>query len=268
MKAGLLRQLLVTTTIAYGVCARGQDLPQRGDVAFGGGQMIRGTVTAAASDHLTIKTDTGETYTVALSANTRLMKDQRIAAAAGGERQPRTPGTRQQIKAEDIKPGDGVGAMGELDAPKKTVHALFVAVMDADEVKKLREGMGKVFITGKVMAIDDVKLTILRSDNVTQVIEVDETTSFRKGGGRRAFASADGAAEGPPPGAATGGTGGGESITLADIKAGDMVAGQGSVKHGVFVPTNLTVVPQGAFGARMRRGGEASGPTPQTAPKQ
>ena len=269
MKAGLLRQLLVTASIAYGACAQAQDMPPRGDVAFGGGQMVRGTVTATAADHLTIKTDAGETYTVALSANTRIMKDQRTTAAVGGERQPRTQGTRQQIKVEDIKPGDGVWAMGELDAPKKTVHALFVAVMDADEVKKLREGMGKVFITGKVTAIDDVKLTILRSDNVTQVIEVDETTSFRKGGGRRAFVSADGATPAsPPPGAGSGGTGGGESITLADIKVGDMIAGQGSVKHGVFVPTNLTVVPPGAFGARMRRGGEASSSAPATAPKQ
>ena len=256
---------------AFGACAQGQDMSARGDVAIGAGQMVRGTVTAAATDHLTIKTDAGETYTVALSANTRIMKDQRALAATGADRQPRTQGTRQQIKAEDIKPGDGVGAMGELDAPKKTVHALFVAVMDAEDVKKLREGMGKVFITGKITAIDEVKLTILRSDNVTQVIEVDETTSFRKGGGRRAFASADGAtgaAANPPAGAGSGGTGGGESITLADIKVGDMIAGQGSVKHGTFVPTNLTVVPPGAFGPRMRRGGEASSSTTTAPPKQ
>jgi hypothetical protein len=253
---------------ACGACAQAQDIPARGDVALGSGQMVRGTVTATAADHLTIKTDAGETYNVALSPNTRIMKDQRLGAATGVDRQPRAQGARQQIKAEDIKPGDGVGAMGELDAPKKTVHALFVAVMDADEVKKLREGMGKVFITGKITAIDDVKLTILRSDNVNQVIEVDETTSFRKGGGRRAFTSTDGAAAGPPPGAGSGGTGGGESITLADIKVGDMIAGQGSVKHGVFVPTNLTVVPPGAFGPRMRRGSEASSSTPTAPPKQ
>jgi hypothetical protein len=270
MRAGVRRQLLVMVIAVYGASAQAQDVTGRGDVALGAGQMVRGTVTAATADHLTIKTDTGETYEVALSPNTRIMKDQRLGAAAGVDRQPRTTtGARQQIKAEDIKPGDGVGAMGELDAPKKTVHALFVAVMDADEVKRLREGMGKVFITGKVTTIDEVKLTILRSDNVSQVIEVDETTSFRKGGGRRAFASTDGAAPaGPPPGAGAGGTGGGESITLADIKVGDMVAGQGSVKHGVFVPTNLTVMPPGALGPRMRRGGEGTSSTSATPPKQ
>ncbi len=55
----------------------------------------------------------------------------------------------------------GLDAMGTLDAPTKTVHALFVTVMDAEQVKKLREGLGKVYITGKVTAIDDVKLTII-----------------------------------------------------------------------------------------------------------
>ena len=73
-----------------------------------------------------------------------------------------------------------MGAMGELDAPKKTMHALFVAVVDAEQVKKMREDLGKTYITGKVTAIDEVKLTVLRPDHVSQVIEVDETTSFRK----------------------------------------------------------------------------------------
>lgn len=270
MRAGVRRQLLVMAIAVCSASIQGQEAPGRGDVAFGAGQMVRGTVTAAAADHLTIKTDAGETYEVALSPNTRIMKDQRLGAAAGVDRQPRnTPGTRQQIKAEDIKVGDGIGAMGELDAPKKTVHALFIAVMDADEVKRLREGMGKVFITGKITAIDEVKLTVLRSDNVSQVIEVDETTSFRKGGGRRTFVSADGtAAAGPPPGSGAGGTGGGESITLADVKVGDMVAGQGSVKHGVFVPTNLTVMPPGTMGPRIRRGAEGAPSTSTTPPKQ
>jgi hypothetical protein len=275
MRAGVRQQLLAIALVACAAGAYGQDVPSRGDVAFGAGQMVRGTVTAATADHLTIKTDAGDIYTVALSPNTRIMKDQRMPGAAGADRQPRNgsaAGTRQPLKAEDIKPGDGVGAMGELDAPKKTVHALFVAVMDAEQVKKLREGMGKEYIAGKITAIDDVKLTILRSDNVSQVIEVDETTSFRKGGGRRAFVSGDSAASaGPPAGAGTGGTGGGESITLADIKVGDMVAGQGSVKHSVFVPTNLTVMPPGAFGPRMRRGIEgspAASATTGTTPKQ
>jgi len=265
MRTALQHLLAVLIALTVAKTALAQEIPGRGDMAFNGGQMVRGTVTAAAADHLTMKTDAGETWDVALSANTRIMKE------------------RQPVKAADIKAGDGVGAMGEVDAAKKTVHALFVAIVDAEQVKKLREGLGKEYIAGKVTAIDEVKLTIQRSDNVTQVIEVDETTSFRKGG-RRVFRAGSGADAGG--GQAGGkqavvqgggdGGGGGESITLADIKVGDMVAGPGSVKHGVFVPTTLTLMPPGAAGAmgpmggRMRRGsGEGVPPaTPSAAPKQ
>jgi hypothetical protein len=173
--------------------------------------MIRGTVTATAVDHLTIKTDAGDVYEVALTPNTRMTKD------------------RQPVKPTDVKVGDGVGAMGELDAPKKTVHALFVAVVDAEQVKKLREDLGKTYITGKVTAIDDVKLTVQRPDNVSQVIEVDETTSFRKGGRRGAGALVmEGGAPVAigPGGGAPAGQNAGESITLADMKVGDVVAGR------------------------------------------
>jgi hypothetical protein len=63
---------------------------------------------------------------------------------------------------------------------------------------------------------------------------------------------------------------GGESITLADIKVGDTVGGQGSVKNGVFVPTLLTVAnPPGAGGqGRRRPGGGAGGPPPPPPPPQ
>ena len=52
--------------------------------------------------------------------------------------------------------------MGVLDAATKTVHAVFVTVMDAEQVKKAREDMGKIYITGKVTAIDldGLKMTV------------------------------------------------------------------------------------------------------------
>ncbi|WP_157468274.1 hypothetical protein [Edaphobacter aggregans] len=251
MRTGLARYLLAVLVLAGLRTAAAQEGPGRGEMAMGGGRMIRGTVTAAAADHLTIKTDAGDVYEVAITPNTRVMKN------------------RQPVKPEDVKVGDGVGAMGELDAPKKTVHALFVAVMDAEQVKKLREDLGKTYITGKVTAIDDVKITVQRPDNVSQVIEVDETTSFRKGGRRGAGAmvmESGGSPVAVEQGSATpapGASGGGESITLADVNVGDVVAGQGSIKHGVFVPTNLTVMPPGAMGPRGgRRGGEAGTTAP------
>jgi hypothetical protein len=247
-----------------------QDDPRQGGAAFAGGQMVRGTVTATASDHLTVKTEAGEVYQVALSANTRLTKD------------------RQPVKVAEIKVGDGVGAMGVLDPPTKTVHAVFVGVIDAEQVKKARENMGKTYITGKVTAIDmdALKLTVLRPDGVSQVIGVDEQTSFKRGGrGMAAMASGGGVIEmgsgrlgggrgnGAGPGGGGTGTGagnetgagsgngsGGESITFADMKVGDAVAGRGGLKNGVFVPTELGVMDPAAAGERRRRGADGSGP--------
>jgi hypothetical protein len=223
--------------------AAGQESQDEGGAAFAGGQMVRGTVTAVAGDHFTVRTEAGEVYQVAVSANTRLTKD------------------RQPLKVADIKVGDGMGAMGVLDGPTKTVHAVFVGVLDAEQVKKAREGLGKVFITGKVTAIDmdGLKLTVLRPDGVSQVIGVDEGTSFRHGGrGMAGMVSGSGVVDAPAAGARGGAAGGsgGESITFADVKVGDGVAGRGGLKNGLFVPTELGVIDAAA---RRRRAAEGRG---------
>jgi hypothetical protein len=151
--------------------------------------------------------------------------------------------------------------MGVLDAPTKTIHAVFVTVMGAEQMKKMKEDLGKVFITGKVTAIDDVKLTVMRPDGVSQVIEVDEGTSFKRGG--RGMASM---MNGSGPVGATGGrpdvAAGAESITLADVKVGDTVVGPGALKNGVFVPTQLGVMDAAAMGQRRRRTAEGSAAAP------
>jgi hypothetical protein len=205
-----------------------QDGMGDGRVTFAGGQMVRGTVTAVGADQLTVKTEEGDVYQVAVSANTRLMKD------------------RQPVKMAGIKAGDGVGAMGVMDAPTKTVHAVFVAVIDAEQVKKAREGLGKVYITGKVTAVDmdNARITVMRPDHVSQTIQADETTSFRRGG-RRDQAAATAA----PSGDANAG-----SVTLADVKVGDYVMGRGGMKGGFFVPTELRVMDASARGQARRHG--------------
>lgn len=257
------RTLALASTLVAGTLfaqAGGDDQPA---MAMGAGRMIRGTVTAVAPDHLTLKTDTGETYAVALSPNTQIRKG-------------RDPG-----KVTDIHVGDGVGAMGEVDRPAKTVHALFLALVDAEQVRKLKEDMGKTYIAGKVTAIDEVKLTILRSDGVTQVIQADEDTSFRRGGRSMQVLAGDGAGMGINPGGdaqrtrpRNGNAGprpdnGGESITLADIKVGDTVIGRGALKKGIFVPTELGVADPTARGAgRNRQPRDPAGPqTPRQEPK-
>jgi hypothetical protein len=242
---------------------QGED--EREGAVFAGGQMVRGTVTAASADHLTVKTEAGEVYQVVVSANTRVSKD------------------RQPAKMVDIKAGDGVGAMGVLDPATKTVHAVLVGVMDAEQVKKAREGMGKVFITGRVTAIDmdALTITVLRPDGISQVIGVDEQTSFKRGGrGMSMLASGAGVTElgsgggrgSGSGGAASGnaaasgnGAAGGESITLADVKVGDAVAGRGALKNGMFVPTELGVSDPAARRRRRELEGGASAAAPSGA---
>ena len=232
-----------------------QGPPDDGAFAMGAqGRLVRGTVTAIAPDHLSVKTDEGDLFQVAVTTNTRLMKD------------------RQPAKFADIHVGDGVGAMGVLDAQAKTVHAAALFVVDAAQVKKMREDMGKTYISGKVMAIDEVELTIHRQDGVTQKITVDEGTSFKRGGRRAgmamrgdgsadAFAASGGDVSGRPGGPSQGG----ESITLADVKVGDTVIGPGALKSGVFVPTQLMVIDAASM-ARRRRPEGAGGAPGQTQP--
>jgi hypothetical protein len=250
----LLAMLMLGSGYAIAQGAPGQDA-EGGAVAMGPqGRMVRGTVATATADGLTVKTESGDTYQVVVTTNTRMMKD------------------RQPVKLGDIHPGDGVGAMGVIDAPTKTVHAAALFVVDAAQIKKAREDMGKTYISGKVAAIDDVNLTIERPDGVSQKIMVDESTSFRKGNRRMGMAMRGDPVEtgpgglGSSGGAQAQGANSGESITLADVKVGDRVFGRGALKGGVFVPTELVVMDPAAMG---RRRGQGSGdaPAPASEPK-
>jgi Domain of unknown function (DUF5666) len=130
---------------------------------FGRGNGIRGTVTAAAANSFTIRTDEGDTYQVLYSPNTHLMKD------------------RQPVAAADVHVGDMLIAGGIVDAKAKTVGAVFVVDVDAKEVRDARAAFGKTWVMGKVTAIHELKITIERAgDKQAQIIAVDENTSFRK----------------------------------------------------------------------------------------
>ena len=250
---------------------------QGGRGGFGGGQMgqmgqpVQGTVTAVTADHLTLKTQAGDSYDVTVTSTSRIMK-------AG-----------QPIKLSDVKPGDEVTARGTVDATKKTVQAMIVTDVDAATLAKAMENLGKTYITGRVTAIDadNLKLTIVRTDNVTQIVALDDGTSFQRGlSGVQADAAAAGALVGGMVGGMGGGMGGGfgggrggmgggrqgggaqaaappapESITLADIKVGDSVMATGTLKGGAFTVLKMGVSEPAAPGAGRRRG-----PNDQPAP--
>ncbi len=224
-------------------------------MGMGMGRGVTGTVTEAAADHFTVKTYTGETYTVHFSANTRIMKqvarprgeggrarggDNGDAAGAGegmdqsagegadegtgqGGRMYMRGNPPQSIKASDIKVGDAIAAMGEIDSSAKSVGAVAIVQLDperAHQMQAMEANYGKTWLMGKVTAIDGVKVTLSGPDNAPHTFVADEFTSFRE---RR------------------------EPITLADIHVGDVVRADGALKDGAFTATTVNVMrpPQG-----------------------
>lgn len=166
--------------------------------AFGKGNGIRGTVTAATANSFTIRTDEGDTYQVLFSPNTRLMKD------------------RQPIDAPDVRVGDMLMAGGIVDAKARTVGAVFIVDVDAKQVRDARAAFGKTWVMGKVTAIHELRITIERAgDKQTQIVAVDENTSFRK---RK------------------------EDVTLADVKVGDSISAQGGLHGDAFLATTLRIM--------------------------
>jgi hypothetical protein len=187
--------------VSLGQEDNGMGPPDGGDgmgQAFGRGNGVRGTVTAAGASSFTIRTDEGENYKVFYSANTRLIKD------------------RQPIEAADIHVGDMLMAGGIVDGKAKTVGAVVVLDIDAQEVRKARAGFGKTWVMGKVTAIHELRITIERAgDKQAQIVAVDENTSFRN---HR------------------------EDVTLADVKVGDMISAEGALHADTFLAANLRIM--------------------------
>lgn len=248
-KSALLCSVLLggfaLATPAQNATSGGDQQPQadaqtrRGPGGQGGrrGGGIRGTVTSVNGSNVTLKTEEGQTWTVISTDNTRVRRDSQPGTVAG------------------IQTGDEVFAMGMPDADKHEVHAMMLMDVSAAEVAKAKANLGKTYIVGRITAINDTQLTILRSDKVSQVIMLDETSSLHRGGRMNAQSLA---AAGLDMGMMGGGMGGGrrgagantdaaqneegEAITLADVKVGDNVAGTGAMKGNSFVPTDLHVM--------------------------
>lgn len=237
---------------------------------FGGGRGTVGTVTEAAADHYTIKTEMGETYTVHFSVNTRIMKQ---APGGGGQRRgtgagqgfgqgagqnagqgagqgggsdegaTRTP--PQPIKATDIKVGDAIMAGGEVDANAKSVGAVFVMLIDPERAKEMRAmeaNFGKTWLAGRVTAINETKVSLESGpERGAHSFVADENTTFRK---RR------------------------DPITLGDIQVGDMVRVEGAVKDGAFLATSVAVMGAPPNGGPNGERGAGNGPGQPPTPPQ
>jgi len=255
MQIRLVSALIVGLALTTAVCAQdASSAPQdnqnpgmsRGGGMGGGmgmgmmGRGIAGTVTEAAADHYTIKTFQGETYAIHFSANTRIMKQPAGGRGMGEGRGQRRRGEGggnppQEIKAADIKVGDAIAAMGDVDASAKSVGAMGIVLLDPERAKQMQQlesDYGKTWLMGKVTAIDGVNVTLAGSvDNATRTFVADENTTFRK---RR------------------------DPITLADIKVGDMVRVEGALKNGAFTATRVSDMGEPGQGRVPR-----NGPPPQ-----
>jgi len=209
---------------------RGQGMRGMGGFPAGARGTL-GTVTEVAPDHYTIKTDTGEILTVFYSVNTRIVKQgPGQGSGQGSGRRARAQGSGagagdgaraqpQPLKPTDIKVGDIITAGGEEDTAKKSIGAIFIAQIDPERAKQMREmqaNYGKTWLAGRITGIEGTTITIDGMvDHAKHTIDVDENTSFRK---RR------------------------DSITLADIQPGEQLRAEGAVKGGVFLATVVTAM--------------------------
>jgi Domain of unknown function (DUF5666) len=150
---------------------------------------------------LVISRQDGQTVTVKLTEQTEFRKD------------------GDKATANDFKVGDMVVVRGELNADH-SVSARIVGTRTGGGPGGSPGGrqmgtLGKDYVAGEIKGIDAPKLTILRPDHVTQIIELNEETSLRKGR---------------------------ESVTMADIHIGDHVMARGAMQNDVFVPKGVMVM--------------------------
>ena len=176
---------------------------------------VFGKITAIQSDSIEVTGPDGNKVTLKLTSGTEFRKD------------------RQPAKLSDFKVGDAV--MVRTDQANGNPTTAVMVVAGGFAMRGPGEGggrgqgqgggpgmmamagtLGKDYVVGEVKTIDAPKLTVMRPDNVTQTLELNEETSLRKGR---------------------------DSITMAEIQAGDHVFARGAVQNNVFVPKDVRVIP-------------------------
>jgi hypothetical protein len=159
-----------------------------------------GKITAIHGKSLQVAKPDGSTVTINLTDKTEYRKD------------------RQPAQLSDFKVGDFVMVSGDENSDH-SVTAQSLRGRSANGGPGMTGAgpgggaafgeMGKDFVAGVVKSVDAPKLTVLRADNVTQTLELNEETSLRRGR---------------------------ESITMADIQPGDHVVVRGGLQNNAFVP--------------------------------
>ncbi len=188
-----------------------------------------GKITSISNGTMQIARQDGTTVTVKLTAQTEYRKDRATAALT------------------DFKVGDTVIVRGDENADH-SINARMVAARTGGGPGGpggpggMSMGtLGKDYVAGEVKSLDPPRITVLRTDNVTQTLELNEETSLRRGR---------------------------DSITMADIQVGDHLMARGAVQKDVFVPKGVMVMnaEQWQRMQQMRQSGGAPPSSPSQPP--
>ncbi len=238
--AGARAQQDDANQVPAGASATTQDGPgvsRRG--GEGRGRGVFGKISALQADSIEVTGQDGTKVSVKLTSGTEFRK------------------ARQPAKIGDFKVGDMVMVRTDQSGGNGSgATAVMVAAAPAGGFGARGEGraegrggqgmmqgtMGKDYVLGEVKSVDPPKLTVKRVDNVTQTLELNEDTSLRRGR---------------------------DSITMADIQAGDHIFARGTLANSVFVPKGVNVIPPEQWKRMqemMKEGGEGRGGSPQNAP--
>lgn len=202
--------------------------PQKEQSGGGGGwqqngpRPLFGKITALTAGAMEIATPDGTTVKVNLTGETEFRKDREKAAAGdfkigemvmvrGAENGDHSV-TAQSVATRSGGPGGAGGRTGGPGGPIGT--------------------MGKDYVAGEIKAIDAPKITVQRTDGMTQTIELTEETSLRHGR---------------------------ESVTMAEIQVGDHVMARGAEVNGAFVPKMVMVMGAEQWKRMQERGGPQGG---------
>lgn len=171
-----------------------------------GQRPIFGKITAIHDGSLEITGPDGQAVMVKVTPQTEFRKD------------------REPAKISDFKVGDMVAVRGDKNADNTVTARMVNTRTQGMGGPGGRPGggmmaspgtLGKDYVAGEVKSIDPPKMTVLRTDGVTQTLELTEETTLHRGR---------------------------DSITMADIKVGDHVMVRGGAQNDTFVPRGVMVM--------------------------
>jgi len=200
----------------------------------GGPRPVLGRIAAIQEGALRITRPDGSEQTVKITPKTEFRKD------------------REPAKLKDFQVGDGILVRGKENADDSSITAEMIAGRSGNGPNGPNRQnpvgtLGKDFVMGEVKAMDPPSITVMRTDNVKQIFELNEDTSLRKGR---------------------------ESVTMADVQVGDHIFARGALQDNQFVPKTVMViapeqwkrmqemgVTSAAAGKATQQGGAPSEPT-------